>query len=229
MIFILEMGKVVVKGKNFLGFEIEIKAESINEIKKELDIVISSSSHFLKDTILTLNLSAKNKIFAKDIVEFLKKKNIQVNAIVVKNKNNCSADIPIIETRNVNMLMEREEKQASTFKGNLRNGQTIRVNGDLIVAGNVHSNSYIYATGNIFVLGKLNGIPHAGYGGNNNAVIFAFNLNPPQIRIGDLITRAPEDGVNVKNVDTAAYEVAYVSKGNIVISTYDEWLKLKNN
>ncbi len=222
-----QMGKVLIKGKNFLGFEIEIKAEDINKIKKELDIVISSSAHFLKNTIVTLKLTEKNKLYANDIIKFLNEKDIDINAVVVANKKNCAADVPIIETRNIHLLAEREGEQAATFKGNLRNGQTIRVDGDLIVAGNVNSNSYIYATGNIFVLGNLDGIPHAGYGGNNEAVIFAFSMNPPQIRIGDFITRSPEEGVKIKNRNAAFSEVAYVSEGNIVISTYEEWLKLK--
>ncbi len=221
------MGKVLVKGKNFLGFEIEIKAENMEDIKKEIDLVISSYAHFLKNTIVTLKLTEKNKRLAKNIVDFLKEKEITINALVVFDKSSLSCEIPVIETKNIHMIEEKEEKQASTFTGNLRNGQTIRVNGDLIVAGNVNANSYIYATGNIFVLGKLNGIPHAGYGGNNEAVIFAFSMNPPQIRIGDFITRSPEEGVSLTNTNSKEFEVAYVNEGNIVISTYEEWLNLK--
>ncbi len=221
------MGKVLIKGKNFLGFEIEIKAEDMEHIKKELDIVLSNSAHFLKNTIVTLKLTEKNKLFANDILRYLKDKDIALNAVVVENKNNCISDVPIIETKNMHLLAEQKAEKAATFKGNLRNGQTIRVSGDLIVAGNVNANSYVYATGNIFVLGKLNGIPHAGYGGNNDAIIFAFYMNPTQIRIGDFITRSPEEGVGLKNADIPVSEVAYVSGGNIVISSYEEWLKLK--
>jgi len=107
----------------------------------------------------------------------------------------------------------------------LRNGQTIRSDGTLVVAGNVNPNSYVYATGDIYVLGKLYGIPHAGYGLNNAAVIFAFDLNATQIRIGNLITRSPDEELNEKKKDDI-FEVAYVDNNQIVISSYYEWLKL---
>lgn len=228
MVCIELMEKVAIKGKNFLGFEIEINSESIDDIKKELDIVLSSSAHLLKNALLTLKLTEENKIFADKIVDFISDKNIDINAVVVQNRKGCSVDIPIIETKDIHFLKGEGEKQTVSYRGNLRNGQTVRADGDVVIAGNANANSYIYATGNIFVLGKLNGIAHAGYGGNNNAIIFAFNLNPPQIRIGDLITRSPEGNINVKGNNSTSHEVAYVSDNSIIITTYEEWLKLKD-
>ncbi len=228
MVCIKLMGKVTIKGKNFLGFEIEINSNSIDEIKKELDIVLSSSAHLLKNTLLTLKLTESNKIFADKIVSFISDKNIDINAVVVQNKNGCNIDIPIIETKDIHFLKGEGEKQTASYRGNLRNGQTVRADGDVIIAGNANANSYIYATGNIFILGKLNGIAHAGYGGNNDAIIFAFNLNPPQIRIGDLITRSPEEKISMKSNKIISPEVAYVNDNSIIISSYEEWIKLKD-
>ncbi len=222
------MEKVAIKGKNFLGFELEINIDKIDEIKKELELVLASSSHFLQNTLLTLKLNETNKILSNDILKFLKDKNIYINAVVVADKKGCNADIPVIETKNMHLLAEKQDKQIATYRGNVRNGQTIRADGDLVITGNVNSNSYIYATGNIFVLGKLNGIPHAGYGGNNDAIIFAFALNPPQIRIGDFITRSPEEGVSLRNIKGVLPEVAYINDNNIMINTYEEWLRLKD-
>ncbi len=222
------MENVTIKGKNFLGFEIEINADDLEEIKKGLDIVIASSVHLIKNSIVTLRFTEDNKQFANDILNYLKGKNIDINAVVVDDKNNLQSSVPVIELKNIHLLSDSHKQQPATYKGNLRNGQEIRVNGDLIIAGNVNPNSYVYATGNIFVLGKLYGIPHAGYGGNNDSMIFAFDLNPPQIRIGNLITRSPEEGVSVKQNNNMVFEVAYAENNSIVISSYDEWLKLKN-
>ncbi len=221
------MEKVAIKGKNFLGFEIEINADDIDSIMQELDVVLASSAHLMKNSIITLRLYEKNKQFADNILSFLNNKGIDINAVVVDDKQDIDISIPTIELKNIHLLSDRQKQEAATYKGNLRNGQEIRVNGDLIVVGNVHANSYIFATGNIFVLGKLYGIPHAGYGGNNNAIIFAFDLNPPQIRIGDSITRSPEEGVSIKQNKNVSFEIAYIDNNRIVISSYDEWLKLK--
>ena len=49
--------------------------------------------------------------------------------------------------------------------------------------------------GNIFVVGSLRGIAHAGYYGDSDAVIAASVMNPMQLRISDVAMRAPkEDG-----------------------------------
>ncbi len=222
------MDSVAIKGKNFLGFEIEINTDNIKNLKQELDVVLSSSAHFMKNSIITLRFKESNKQIANEAIKYIKEKDIIPNAIVVDSKEGLNTDIPVIELKNIHLLSDKQEQQAATYKGNLRNGQEIRVNGDLIITGNVNPNSYIYATGNIFVLGKLYGIPHAGYGGDNSCVIFAFDLNPPQIRIGDYITRSPEEGVNPKQQSSSVFEVAYIESGSIVISSYDDWIKLKN-
>ncbi len=230
MLFFPSMEKVLIKGKNFLGFEIDINENDIKSITKELQIVLASSSHLIKNTIVTLKLNSKNQLFAKDIINFLKERGISINAVVINDKNSINQeDIPpVIELKNTHTVTSKEEHTA-TYKGNLRNGQSVKANGDLVIVGNVNSNSYIYATGNIFVLGDLYGIPHAGYGGDEHSVVFAFSLHSPQIRIGDFITRSPEEEANtsVKNSKMNEPEVAYIDNNNIVINSYREWIKLK--
>jgi len=219
------MGRVAIKGKNFLGFEIEVYGND-EAVFNELEKALAVSKHYISNSIVTVRLDDKSKSIAPRIVSFLKDRDVAVNAVVVESKENLNIDLPIIEIKDLQLLNQQAEKEVSTFRGNLRSGQSIKTNGDLVVVGNVNSNSYIYATGNIFVLGKLYGVPHAGYGGNNEAIIFAFDLNPPQIRIGDFITRSPEENLFVKRKNVVP-EVAYVDEGAIVISPYEEWRKIK--
>ncbi|WP_051904306.1 septum site-determining protein MinC [Hippea jasoniae] len=219
------MGRVAIKGKNFLGFEIEVYGND-EPVFNELEKALAVSKHYISNSIVTIRLDDKSKSIAPRIVSFLKDREVAVNAVVVESKENLNIDLPIIEIKDLQLLNQQAEKEVSTFRGNLRSGQSIKTNGDLVVVGNVNSNSYIYATGNIFVLGKLYGVPHAGYGGNNEAIIFAFDLNPPQIRIGDFITRSPEENLFMKRKNVVP-EVAYVDEGAIVISPYEEWRKIK--
>ncbi|WP_022671361.1 septum site-determining protein MinC [Hippea alviniae] len=221
------MGKVSIKGKNFLGFEIEIKGSDKENIFKEIESLLAVSSQYMKNSIITLKLDDTNKHLAEELVSFLKDKEIPISAIVSESKKGLDISLPVIELSDLHLVNETSEKEVSTFKGNLRSGQSIKANGDLVIAGNVNSNSYIYATGNIFVLGKLYGVPHAGYGGDNDAIIFAFDLNPPQIRIGDYITRSPEENVLLKKRKNVVPEVAHVEDGAIVITPYDEWINSK--
>ncbi len=225
MVFNQAMSKVEIKGKNFLGFEITVNDNNLSVVFAELESLLSVSSRFMKNSIVTLKLNEFNKSLAEEIVKFLKEKEIFVNAVVVDDRKGLKTHVPVIEVGSTHFVNEEREKEVSTFKGNLRSGQSIKANGDLVVVGNVNSNSYVYATGNIFVLGKLYGVPHAGYGGNNDAIVFAFDLNPPQIRIGDYITRSPEENVLLKKRVNVVPEVAFVDDGAIVIVSYDEWVK----
>ncbi len=225
MVFNHSMSKVSIKGKNFLGFEIEVNDSDFEVISRELESLLAVSSKYMKNAIITLKLNEKNKALADRIAEFLREKDIFVNAVVVESKIGLNTQLPVVEVGGVHLINEQNEREVSTFRGNLRSGQSIRATGDLVVVGNVNSNSYVYATGNIFVLGKLYGVPHAGYGGNNEAIVFAFDLNPPQLRIGDFITRSPEENVLLKKRDRVVPEVAFVDGNAIVIMSYDEWLK----
>lgn len=80
----------------------------------------------------------------------------------------------------------------------VRSGQVLSVVGDLLLLGDVNPGATVKATGNIFVMGKLRGIAHAGSTGNQEAIIAASYMNPSQLRIAEYISRAPDyetDGV----------------------------------
>ena len=67
--------------------------------------------------------------------------------------------------------------------------------------------------GNIFVVGSLRGIAHAGYYGDSDAVIAASVMNPMQLRISDVAMRAPEE----KEDGAEAAECAYINENNHIV------------
>lgn len=80
----------------------------------------------------------------------------------------------------------------------VRSGQVLSVTGDLLLLGDVNPGGKVKATGNIYVLGNLRGIAHAGSRGNQEAIIVASYMKPTQLRIAEYISRAPDyetDGV----------------------------------
>lgn len=70
------------------------------------------------------------------------------------------------------------------YTGNLRGGQKLVHNGDVIVLGRVHVGAEVHAKGNIVVLGKLGGLAHAGCYGDNAAHVITHSLESTQVRIG---------------------------------------------
>ncbi|PSR22078.1 MAG: septum site-determining protein MinC [Sulfobacillus acidophilus] len=101
----------------------------------------------------------------------------------------------------------------------LRSGQRVRYFGNVVVLGDVNPGAEITAGGDIIVMGWLRGVAHAGAGGNDRAMVSAFRLNPTQLRIGQYIGRAPDQG---EAVLPDIPEFAEVRDGHLVI---DRWRK----
>ncbi|KHF40938.1 septum site-determining protein MinC [Halalkalibacter okhensis] len=81
----------------------------------------------------------------------------------------------------------RQESQTVTLMRIVRSGQVLHVKGDVLLIGDVNPGGTLIANGNIYVMGALRGIAHAGFGGNEKAVISASLLAPAQLRIADEI------------------------------------------
>ena len=113
----------------------------------------------------------------------------------------------------VNFDVPREDSPVSLFHcGTLRSGQKLFSEGHLIVHGDVNPGAELKALGNIVVLGTLKGIVHAGAGGDRSASVSAIVLSPTQIRIADVITRAPDEQLSPTNP-----EIAYIMEDRIYI------------
>lgn len=99
-------------------------------------------------------------------------------------------------------------------------GQVVKSDTDLIVIGDVNPGAEVVSANNIIILGALRGIAHAGASGNKNAVVFALEMNPVQIRIASIIARAPDE----ENQDQEKVpEVAYIENDVIVIKPVSEF------
>ncbi len=105
--------------------------------------------------------------------------------------------------------------RARLVRRTLHSGQHIRHNGNVVIVGDVNAGAEVVATGDVFVMGRLRGVVHAGAGGDARAVVLAFRMEPIQLRIGDMITRAPGGGP-----ESNLPEVARLQDGVIVVEEY---------
>ena len=105
-------------------------------------------------------------------------------------------------------------------KQNLRSGQNINYNGNIVIIGHAHAGSEIIASGDITVWGIMSGIAHAGAKGYKGASIRALKINAIQLRIADVIARRPDrlDIKKIEKANTFTPEEAKVSNGEIKIS-----------
>ncbi len=109
-----------------------------------------------------------------------------------------------------------EHHSAIIHHGTLRSGSRIDSDSDIVLLGDANPGSELSAAGHIIVLGALRGLAHAGKKGDDNCYIIALKLQPSQIRIGNHITRAPDDG----GLEPDYAEIAFVKNSQIIIEPY---------
>lgn len=97
----------------------------------------------------------------------------------------------------------------------VRSGGFIESTASVVVLADVNAGAEIIAADDIIVLGTLRGVAHAGFHGNDKAVIWAREIRSPQLRIANVLaqsnTRTKEDEEN------KPAEVAHLLNGQIVV------------
>ncbi len=102
----------------------------------------------------------------------------------------------------------------------VRSGVEIRHPGTIVVLGDANPGSSLVAAGDILVWGRLRGTAHAGSEGDRDRYIMALQMHPTQLRLADLVARAP-DGPSRQYLP----EVAYVGDNTIRIAQAQDFAR----
>lgn len=109
--------------------------------------------------------------------------------------------------------------------GTLRGGQTLHHDGNVVVVGDVNPGAELVATGDVLVFGRLAGVAHAGAQGDEDARVYALDLDATQLRIATFIAADAENGS--ARGGAARAEAALVREGRIVIVPMDQLSQLE--
>ena len=85
----------------------------------------------------------------------------------------------------------------------VRGGQEVKANCSVLICGNVNPGAQVIAGGSIDIRGTCRGFVHAGAFGDKTACVVADRLMPVQIRIADIIARAPDEPEKVEQAERA--------------------------
>ena len=164
------------------------RAEGINiylDKDADFDILLDSfkqkiidAKDFFANSSITVtlkdrNLSEQEEMLLIDILE----KTAKANIIFTEN-NDFS----------INKKKSADSDKVIFHKGGLRNGQSVRFAGSVVLIGDSNPGSEIIADGNIIVLGTIKGTVHAGASGDENAFVYALSLQHSQLRISNIIS-----------------------------------------
>ena len=96
-----------------------------------------------------------------------------------------------------------EAQKMMVINHTVRGGQEVKANCSVLICGNVNPGAQVIAGGSIDIRGTCRGFVHAGAFGDKSACVVADRLMPAQIRIADLIARAPDEPEQVSQAERA--------------------------
>ncbi|RFU62554.1 septum site-determining protein MinC [Bacillus sp. V59.32b] len=180
---------------------------SFSELLKELEKKLSANYQFQEsDPLIAVKVHTGNRYLSKEQREKIKD--------LIRQKKKLVVDDILSNVMTVDAAKQwKEENQITTAVTIVRSGQVFKVEGDLLLIGDVNPGGTVVAGGNIYIMGVLKGIAHAGVSGNNGAVIAASVMKPAQLRINDIVNRAPDSYTE----DGHDMECAYIDENHQVI------------
>ncbi len=226
------MENVVIKGnKDSLVFYFNTDSVTFEELCKNLREKLNQSAHFFQNSKYTM--APENQLTTAEtaILENILKKNGLSPAPPQKPKpkyryialdEEGGALYPYTSPKGVEPVSySATEGNSVLLTKTLRSGQTVEIDGNAVIMGDVNAGAHLMATGHIVIMGELRGLAHAGCNGDREARIVAWRLKTGQIRIADHIGREDE----AENGDFP--ETAQIEGEHLVVRPYEATPKPK--
>jgi septum site-determining protein MinC len=181
---------------------------SFEELKRELDIKLSSNLTTQEERhLIAVKVEIGNRYLNESQSEELK-------SLIRQKKNLVVEDIESNVITKEEAKREKDQNEVVTVSRIIRSGQVLEVPGDLLLIGDVNPGGTVIAGGNIFIMGALKGVAHAGVFGNDQAIIAASSMKPTQLRISDCLNRAPD---STDSNEKREMECAYIDEDRKII------------
>ncbi len=230
---------VIIKGsKN--GITVFLDEEMpFEELLENVSDKFKNASKFFNNATMAIsfdgrNLSAEEEKRILNVISDVS----ELNIVCVLDENNDIKSVyeeavkKAMNSFNISHQPERQKiidpkTTCMFYKGTLRSGQVFEADGSVVVLGDVNPGGKVVAKGSVIVLGSLKGNIFAGVDGNENAFVVALEMSPMQIKIGDIIARSSDSGVNKiskgKNKSKILEpKIAYVYDQNIYVEDLEQ-------
>ena len=196
------------------GFIIQISGYgSFEEIVEEIKVKLEIADSFFKSAEIVgvdgFNFNIREKKILKHVIE----KQYGLSVIALETLSKTVVTAPKAKRQAVPKIIKNDDTKF--IKGTIRSGRREEHSGNIVVLGDVNPGAELIAGGNIVVMGSLRGVAHAGYPKDEDAFVASLAFNPVQLRIGQIITRPPEEAELPEGP-----EIAYIKNGMIVIEPY---------
>lgn len=197
------MSQSVTIKSNKYGINLVLNAEvAFDELLKDVIEKFKASANFFKNAKLALSFEGRglSEDEEQQIIAAIEDNTTIEILCIVENgtkqeavmKENVEAFYDAVQQQYENAIAENVNVPDQFYRGTLRSGQVISSESSVTIIGDVNPGAKIIAQGNIVILGALKGNAHAGCTGDRSCFIFALDMQPIQIQIGDLIAKSPD-------------------------------------
>lgn len=209
----MNKNSVVLKGNKY-GIVVVIAEDAeFEEIKASISEKFKESAKFFGKESMAIAFEGK-RLSDSQQVELLTIVNeitdLNIVCIMDNDRKREEQFKKIVEAK----LEEMNSGVGQFYRGTLRSGQVLESDSSVIILGDVNPGAKIISGGNIVILGSLKGNVYAGANGDEASFVVALEMNPVQIRIGDIIARCSDKPKKSQKTET---KIAYVDGGNIYI------------
>jgi septum site-determining protein MinC len=208
---------VTIKGvKDGLVFLIDEDCE-FADVLTELQTKLGDSfGKFVEDTALEVTVK-----LGKRQLTLLEKESLQT--IITSRGNLTVKSIESDPLYDVQWFERLKLSNLTLHKGTVRSGQVLEHDGNLLHVGDVNPGGAIVCSGDIYILGALRGMAHAGSQGNEESVVAASLMKPTQLRIAGVISRPPDEWV----ADESYMEFAFLQDGQMKVDKISNYHKAR--
>ncbi|WP_156907991.1 septum site-determining protein MinC [Atopococcus tabaci] len=215
------------------GYQLRIEAEAaFKEILEQLESLLkkinNEQKNEKKDTEDTEDTKDANEeripLFVETGNRLMTEKEKEKITSIVKSHSQFDIQSFNAEVVTIEKAYDWHEKNSLQLKmDTVRSGQVMDLPGDVLLIGNINPGGVLRAAGSIFIIGELRGIAHAGFEGDEEAVVVADYQHASQVRLADQVHVLEE-----KETPTANYEVAYINESkNVNFEPVDNLKKIR--
>ena len=225
---------VIIKGsKNGITVFLDEKMP-FEELLENVSDKFKNASKFFNNATMAIsfdgrNLSAEEEKRILNVISDVS----ELNIVCVLDENNDIKSVyeeavkKAMNSFNISHQPERQKITDPKTTCMFYTGQVFEADGSVVVLGDVNPGGKVVAKGSVIVLGSLKGNIFAGVDGNENAFVVALEMSPMQIKIGDIIARSSDSGVNKiskgKNKSKILEpKIAYVYDQNIYVEDLEQ-------
>jgi septum site-determining protein MinC len=210
---------VTIKGtRDGLVFMMDDQCEYIDLIGELTEKLGASFEKFVDDSIVNVSVKMGNRTLTEQ-------QKYEIAVIIGRRPNLRLTSIELSPNAGDARLQQLLADNLTIHRGTVRSGQVLQHDGNLLFLGDINPGGTVVVTGDLYVMGALRGLAHAGSEGNEQAVIAASHMFPTQLRIAGVISRPPDEWVKAD----VYMEFAYLEDGQMKIDKLSNLFKRKQS